>query len=586
MPDNDNRPDNTPDGDNNSQDASLGDLISSAIAARKNNRDEENRSAAADVKKTDEVFVKSESDTTDGGAEKSVVSEKKGNIADTDFDLRFDGGKENTSAVKKSKQGAADKKRPQAVAASASVAANGAAAPRKKSAQSAKPNQSAKSRQSGAKNSNSNSADKTNKNNVRQTEKKASPMDKQTGKPADTEGKKGSAPKDGEGWSKKKKIAVIAGAIFCTLCLLVLAVILIFHNYFSMLGGKWKDGSTDERPVYSDPDRESKAPTMTEEDAEKLLLDQLEQSATDLMKDSDVFNLLLVGEDLRTTSGEMRGNTDVMLLISINQKLKTITLTSFMRDIYVYLQEYDYSNKLNSAYWHAGPEYLEDVLERYFGVSIDRYAVVNFKQFITIVDTLGGLELDVTDEEVAAMEDPQNEQNMYLGQPFGTDLLKKGGTGLLLNGNQALAYSRIRKGVGDDYARTQRQREVISEMIKKAKKMSLLQLNDLLREVLPNIYTDMEEGETAAMLLHAFEYMKYDVQQLRIPDDGLFTEETLATNMGYLDCLVLNFEENAKVLQETIYGESLADDSSEDTDDTQAQNGGYYDEYGNWVAAE
>lgn len=429
----------------------------------------------------------------------------------------------------------------------------------------------------------------------REEKKSSDAAPKQTSeKKPSSDGKKKSSAKSGKGskknakgfrsWPKKKKIGFVCGCIFIFLCLLLLLIVVLFHNYFSLLGGKWRGSTTSEKPTYSDVDS-TRSDTIDAKTEDEKLKEQLRKSATNIMSDSDVYNVLLIGEDLRDTEGESRGNTDVMMLISINQRLKTITMTSFMRDIYVYIPDWEYSNRLNAAYWHGGPESLENTLEQYFGVTIDRYAIVNFNQFITIVDTLGGLTLDVTDAEVQAMVDPQNEQNMYLNQPFGTDILTKGGTGLKLNGNQALAFARIRKGVGDDFGRTKRQRTVIAEMINKAKNMSLTQLNDLVHEIFPNIYTDVEEGEAASLLLNAFDYMKYDIQQVQVPADGTFTDEII----DGMDILSIDFDANAKIVQDTIYGSSTVDDSSEDDISSQesvpadANANGYYDEWGNWV---
>ena len=88
-----------------------------------------------------------------------------------------------------------------------------------------------------------------------------------------------------------------------------------------------------------------------------------------------------------------------MMIISINTKNKTITMTSLMRDMYIYMAQFDEGNRLNSAYWHGGCEYLEQCIEDYFGIQIDRYARVNFYSFIDIVETVGGIDMEVSKAE-------------------------------------------------------------------------------------------------------------------------------------------------------------------------------------------
>lgn len=181
------------------------------------------------------------------------------------------------------------------------------------------------------------------------------------------------------------------------------------------------------------------------------------------------------------------------------------------------------------------------------------------------------------------------EQNKYLGNAKGTDYLYEGGENLLLNGNQALGYARLRYVGNADFERTERQRKVIAEMINKSKKLSLVKLDKLLNSVLPDVTTDLESGEIASLLLNAFDYMNYDIQELRIPADGTFTNEYI----NGMSVLSVDFDANMQLLQQTVYGDSSVSASTEPVVD---ENGydqygnyvgsqdGYYDAYGNWVS--
>lgn len=367
--------------------------------------------------------------------------------------------------------------------------------------------------------------------------------------------------------SGKKRVAAVLGVILGVILIFILIVVGLFLFYTSLFGkyhGKKNEGEF----LYNSSDYVSEADTLTPEQAEAALKKQLEGTATDLMKDKDVMNVLLIGEDLRDTDNEERGNTDVMLMISLNKKQKTITMTSFMRDAWVYIDGYGMA-KLNAAYWRDGPELLKSTIEKYYGVAIDRYVIINFKSFIDIIDTLGGIKMDVRDDEAEGMKKPMAEQNNILKNKKGTDYLDKGGKQLLLNGNQALAYARLRYVGNADYERTERQRKVITEIIREAKGMSLVELNDLATRIFPQVKLDITQGEMFSILLNSFDYMNYDIQELRIPADGLFTEDII----GGLSVLSPDFKANSDLIIKTIYdkeddSESDDSDAAEDSSDS------------------
>ena len=444
--------------------------------------------------------------------------------------------------------------------------------------------------------------------NIRPENGKQSSRSKTAG--SSSQGKKTSGGKNGKGKKKKlttkQKILFIAGTVFLGLCLIALVIFLIFHFYFGKLAGEDSRADPSAPMSYADTDP-NMSDTFDPEEEERRFKEDLERNATDIMSDQDVFNVLLVGEDLRSGSEEVRGNTDVMMLISLNKRLGTITMTSFMRDLYLYIPDIDASDRLNAAYYLSGITTLKDTIQQYFAVKIDRYVIVNFNQFVEIVDTLGGLDIEITNDEAhgylnertnnpdgdntRGMENPLDEQNAILGNDWGTDYLpelSEEGEIVHCNGNQALAYARLRhidKGTKyADFGRTARQREVISLIIKKAKGASLMQLKELADKILPDTYTDLEEGETASLLLHAFEYMGYEIQQVQIP-----AEETFSGHfVDHKSVLLADLRANARIVQQMIYGTTVIEEDSRDENDTTPSSNpydhnGYYDDNGNWI---
>lgn len=237
------------------------------------------------------------------------------------------------------------------------------------------------------------------------------------------------------------------------------------------------------------------------------------------LSDSKVTNILLIGSDTRDE--EELGRTDSMIMLSINSNTKKMTMTSFMRDSYVEIPEYGWA-KLNAAYAYGGAELLMDTIELNFDVSIDRYVYVSFFSFIDIVDALGGIELDVSDEEAQGMTDPMAEQNKYLGNERGTDYLTHGGKNMTLNGNQALAYARLRYVGNADFERTERQRRVITKIMEKAKTLDPLSLDNFLKVTASELTTNMSSGEMYIMVYKLLFSMNYEMQQLRIPQEEAY----------------------------------------------------------------
>ncbi len=245
------------------------------------------------------------------------------------------------------------------------------------------------------------------------------------------------------------------------------------------------------------------------------------------MNSSSVRNILLIGSDTR--SENENGRTDSMILLSINKDKKTITMTSFMRDMYVEIrgkrtngEDIDVWDKMNSAYVFGGAELLMDTIEYNFDISVDDYVYVDFFSFIDIVDSIGGLELDITDGEAAGMEDPLGEQNHYLKQPEATDRLDHGGK-LLLNGNQTLAYARLRYVGNADFQRTERQREVIGKIIKKVRSSDPLTINSFAKAVCSDLSTNMSRAEMMLLAYKAVFSMNYDIETLRLPAEGQYS---------------------------------------------------------------
>lgn len=265
-----------------------------------------------------------------------------------------------------------------------------------------------------------------------------------------------------------------------------------------------------------------------------------------LLSEPYVTNVLLIGSDSRD---DTRGRSDSMILLSINKKTDKIFLTSLMRDMYVDIPGRD-KNKINAAYSFGGPELLMDTIQENLGVKIDDYIEISFVSFASIVDAVGGVEITVSDAEAQAINQIlQDEVNGILGDARNADLLSQGGK-YILNGKQALCYSRIRHVGNADFQRTERQREVLTQLVTSLKNSGAAGMKRLMSSALPKIRTNMTKGELYQLSLRMPFLLNYEMTQIQIPADGTYTDDR-NTNAGW--ALVVDLDANRELLKEQVF---------------------------------
>lgn len=258
----------------------------------------------------------------------------------------------------------------------------------------------------------------------------------------------------------------------------------------------------------------------------------------------DVYNILLIGSDTRV-SGEV-GRSDAMILVSINQKTQTIYLTSFLRDCYVHVPGYG-NTRLNHAFAYGGPALLEETLEENFKVHVDRYVMVDFFSFMDVVDTLGGIWINISEDEREITNSYIWSMNKLLGVEWSTDYIWSSGWHKL-NGKQALCYARDRY-TGNDFDRTQRQRNIISQVILGAKSASASQLVELAQVILPQVTTDLSKTQVLSYAANIGAFMNYEVISQQIPAAGTYQYATISG----MSVISLDLDDNIRYLQGTAY---------------------------------
>lgn len=279
----------------------------------------------------------------------------------------------------------------------------------------------------------------------------------------------------------------------------------------------------------------------------KLHYEKIDSVAMEPFREDGVKNILLIGNDSR--SQDESGRSDAMILVSISNRTGKVHLTSLLRDIYVDIPGHD-GNRLNAAYVYGGPELLMETLEENFDIEVNRYMLVNFQAFANLVDTVGGVDLELTNEEVQYVNGYLVEYNQLEGRAEGTDYLDPSLSGQIhLNGPQALAYCRNRY-IGTDFARTERQRKVISAAVKNAPLALVTNGSNLIDGVMSNITTNLTQTELSGLMLQSPLLLTYDMVSGCIPQEGTYSNASIR-GMAVLE---VDFDANKQYLQKEIYG--------------------------------
>ena len=266
------------------------------------------------------------------------------------------------------------------------------------------------------------------------------------------------------------------------------------------------------------------------------------------MKDNGVVNILLIGNDSRSNGAD--GRSDAMILLSISKKTRTISMMSLLRDMYVEIPGYS-SNRLNAAYSYGGADLLMETLEQNLGIEINRCIQVNFEAFANLTDAVGGVDLELSNEEVQYVNGYLAEYNTITGREYGTDYLDSTLSGMIhLNGPQALAYCRNRY-IGTDFGRTERQRKVLGAILQKLPGTLITNPGGLINGLFPNLTTNLTKWECMELSLHVFSLGTYEIVQGSIPIEGTYQN----TSVRGMSVLQVDFDANLAYLRNLLYGE-------------------------------
>ena len=357
--------------------------------------------------------------------------------------------------------------------------------------------------------------------------------------------------------NRKKYVWIAAGILLAVILIGAVAAGIYWNHMLSLLGNA----------------SEHTVPTLSQQELDAILGTQGTEPPTttpedtwpQVVSDQNITNIMLVGQNYR--EDEPHKLSDTMLLCSINRETHTLTMVSFLRDLYVPLPAYaghgGGRNRINVCYalgstWtrssEGGMEMLAKCIEQNFGIHIDHSIEIGFDTFAEIINAMDGVDVVLTKEEAQYLTDHVG----YVGN------FEEGQTALM--GYDALAYARIRK-IDGDRQRAERQRTIVTSLIDKCRHMGLLELHDLATRILPLIITDMSSEEITNYLWELIPMVK-DIQlaSLTIPVSNDILPNSMWSKTidlyGYqssvLEC---NLKLNAEYLQNAL-GMEEADDGT------------------------
>lgn len=354
----------------------------------------------------------------------------------------------------------------------------------------------------------------------------------------------------------RSKLKIIILVVVVILVIAAVAGLLTVHFYLSKINIESDDTGVPVESLSPDTDEED---TQMGEEATQEEIDNMqdnidsnimEQGQESLFQDN-VFHVLLIGSDTRV-SGE-NGRSDTMILISVNRTTKEITMTSFMRDIYLQIPGHGY-NRLNAAFAYGGAKLLMETIQLNFKIDVEKYVRVDFDSFVQLVDALGGVTVDVDPSEVSRVNLSVKMINGRLGLESTDGMLEEGGL-VTLSGKQALGFVRNRQYANGDFSRTENQREVVSQLCSKIFHLSISEANDLLNTFLPQISTNLSEGEILTQLISLPGYVNYPINQICVPSSDSFSY----VKIRGMSVLKIDFTENINSIFQEIYGEQADD---------------------------
>lgn len=255
-------------------------------------------------------------------------------------------------------------------------------------------------------------------------------------------------------------------------------------------------------------------------------------------------NIALFGVDSREDSLGKGNRSDCIIIATIDQNTKEVKLTSVYRDTYLQITGRNL-DKVTHAYAYGGATLAMSTLNTNLDLNITEFMTVNFDSLVDIIDSIGGITIDIESNEISYINDYIDATGSIVGEK--AEHITKTGS-QKLNGVQAVAYCRIRYTAGGDYKRTERMRVVLSAILDKVKTKSIGELNKIADKVLDKVLTNIEANEIISLLPQVASYKITE-------STGWPYEIKGATIGGVWYGVPVNLAENVTRLHRELFGE-------------------------------
>ena len=212
------------------------------------------------------------------------------------------------------------------------------------------------------------------------------------------------------------------------------------------------------------------------------------QSTEEKVRDDSITNIALYGIDSRTHDDQ--GHADATMILSVDKKHNKLKLISILRDTQVQVEGYGKA-KITTSYWWGGAPLAIKTLNQNFDLDVRDYVRVNFDQLADVIDAVGGVEIDVTQEELEEINFHMHGIDIYDKDLYETGMVT-------LNGDQAVSYARIRN-IGTDAARAGRQQEVLQAILAKVQAMGVAEYPNFIKQMAPLVTTSLDYGEMISL---------------------------------------------------------------------------------------
>ena len=284
---------------------------------------------------------------------------------------------------------------------------------------------------------------------------------------------------------------------------------------------------------------------ISDEEADMLGEAEVVLSDAEVMSDADIFNILLLGTDERTAKFSANARADSIMILSLNKKENTMKLVSLQRGMGFPVLEGQYEGEydwITHLFRYGGADLMLKSIRQVLNVDVEYYVRVNAHTFSQLIDSVGGVDVELTATEVAGLNgevrtNARTKNKVYEGLNH-------------LDGYDAMAYCRLRY-TDSDWKRVQRQRNVIQSVVSSAGDMSLLKINNMLDTVLPLVQTNLTTMDILGLVPYVPAVLGQEFDQMTIPAQGTYGS---MKGLGGRNLYAVDFQENSEILHEFLYG--------------------------------